>query len=277
MILEIRQTTANGTNNFEITEQGRLIYKALTNFLKPNSPLGGDSLRKLLLMDADDNMILHTHYDVRENLVESSIPLGYLFRDSKKVRRYNILDSSNRLLGNFYYELTGIADSKMVIEYENKYISCFKRCVGNKEVITFYDGETQIGQLTKPNCVVNNHDFYFVHFSDSYRFMQNIISLFVIYFDYIFHNHSGEIAQGYSWNKTYTYDRNSKKYNKNYIRDNFGIEENHRVENFIKNTYDSRAQKSGFNLKKFWLIFGCGWTAAFILALIALLIILNNR
>ena len=41
----------------------------------------------------------------------------------------------------------------------------------------------------------------------------------------------------------YTFDRYNKMFNKNFITDNFGKEENERVEQFIKDAYKSRKKK----------------------------------
>ena len=165
--------------------------------------------------------------------------MSWLFKDSKQVRRYSVTDSSGQVIGSFYYEQSGVADTKLVIEYCGKLFACYGKETGKKEVVSFYDDDTQIGQLTKPNCVVNNLDRYLVHLLDGVL-DQKIISLFVVYYGFLYHNHSGEIAKGRRANTTYTFDKNSKKYNKRFITEHFGEDENERVEQFIKDAYSAR-------------------------------------
>ena len=62
----------------------------------------------------------------------------------------------------------------------------------------------------------------------------------VLHYDFLYHNHSGEIAKGRRANTTYTFDKNSKKYNIRFITEHFGKDENERVEQFIKDAYSAR-------------------------------------
>ena len=62
----------------------------------------------------------------------------------------------------------------------------------------------------------------------------------VLHYDFLYHNHSGEIAKERRANTTYTFDKNSKKYNKRFITEHFGKDENERVEQFIKDAYSAR-------------------------------------
>ena len=58
------------------------------------------------------------------------------------------------------------------------------------------------------------------------------------------HNHSGEIVKkGRRTDVEFTFDLYNKFYNKNFIVENFGKEENERVEQFIKDAYKVRKKK----------------------------------
>lgn len=129
-----------------------------------------------------------------------------------------------------------------MIEWRGRLIACYQKGAGKKEVISFYDGETQIGQLTKPNAVVNNLDCYLLHFLDN-SLDREIAAFFTIYYDFLRHNHSGEIVKGRRTDIEYTFDLYNKFYNKNFIVENFGKEENERVEQFIKDAYKVRKKK----------------------------------
>ena len=238
MILRIEQTTANGSNNFEISQEGQLLFRASTPFYKPAAPIGGDFFRKLTLNDANGDELLYTNYDTVENAIASSKPLSWIYQYSKQVRRYTILNNMDQVIGGFYFEQVAVADTKYVLVFIDRIILCYRRKLGKKEVVSFYENDRQIGQITKPNAVYNNLDIYYAHFLDG-TLTPAIISLFTIYYDFLNHNHSGEIMVGWRKNVSYNYDKNSKMYNKDFIRDNFGAEEDERLEQFIAGSYKS--------------------------------------
>nr|WP_316613032.1 hypothetical protein [uncultured Ruminococcus sp.] len=129
-------------------------------FYNPGIPIGGDVFRKLALTDVLNRPILYTDYNAVENLAASAIPMSWLFKGAKQVCRYSVLNGESQIVGRFYFEQTGVAKTKYVIEWRGRLIACYLKGAGKKEVVSFYDGETQIGQLTKPNVVVNNLDCY---------------------------------------------------------------------------------------------------------------------
>ena len=242
MIMQVNQVVSNGRNQFEILENGLLLYSASSPFFKPGTPVGGDEVRRLILTDVFNRLLLFTDYNVFENLVASAIPMSWLFKGAKQVRRYSVLNSENQIVGRFYFEQTGVAKSKLVLEWRGRLIVGYRKEAGKKEVVSFYDGETQIGQLTKPNAVVNNCDCYLLHFLDN-SLDREIVAFFTVYYDFLYHNHSGELMRGRRTDVEYTFDRYNKMFNKNFIADNFGKEENERVEQFIKDAYKSRKKK----------------------------------
>ncbi len=211
-------------------------------FYNPGIPIGGDVFRKLALTDVLNRPILYTDYNAVENLAASAIPMSWLFKGAKQVCRYSVLNGESQIVGRFYFEQTGVAKTKYVIEWRGRLIACYLKGAGKKEVVSFYDGETQIGQLTKPNVVVNNLDCYLLHFLDN-SIDREIAAFFTIYYDYLYHNHSGEIVKGKRTNLEYTFDLYNKMYIKKFIADNFGKEENERVEQFIEDAYKTRKKK----------------------------------
>ena len=243
MILQVNQATANGRNQFEILENGQLLFRGSAPFYNPGIPIGGDVFRKLTLTDALNRPILYTDYNAVENLAASAVPMSWLFKGAKQVCRYSVLNGEDQIVGRFYFEQTGIAKTKYVMEWRGRLIACYLKRAGKKEVVSFYDGETQIGQLTKPNAVVNNLDCYLLHFLDN-SLDREIAAFFTIYYDYLYHNHSGEIVKKSRRSDVeYTFDRYNKMYNKNFIAENFGKEENERVERFIKDAYKAHKKR----------------------------------
>ena len=102
------------------------------------------------------------------------------------------------------------------MEWRGRLIVGYRKEAGKKEVVSFYDGETQIGQLTKPNAVVNNCDCYLLHFLDN-SLDREIVAFFTVYYDFLYHNHSGELMRGRRTDVEYTFDRYNKMFNKNFI------------------------------------------------------------
>ena len=141
MILQINQVTANGRNQFEILENGQLLFRGSAPFYNPGIPIGGDVFRKLTLTDVMNRSILYTDYNTVENLAASAVPLNWLFKGAKQVCRYSVLNGENQIVGRFYFEQTGIAKTKLVIEWRGRLIACYLKGAGKKEVVSFYDGE----------------------------------------------------------------------------------------------------------------------------------------
>ena len=74
MILQIHQITANGRNQFEILENGQLLFRGSAPFYNPGIPIGGDVFRKLTLTDALNRPILYTDYNAVEKSCRVSCP-----------------------------------------------------------------------------------------------------------------------------------------------------------------------------------------------------------
>lgn len=239
MILEVKQVTANGKNNFEIFENGQIIFRAQTPFYKLVTPIGRNAFHTLTLTDASGQEVLRTEYNVAENLAASVVPLSWMFTDSKKIRRYSVINNRGYCVGTFYFEQTGVADTRTVIEYQGRTLACYKRGAGKKEIVAFYEGDVQVGQLTKPNCVKDLLDCYLLHFTDYFPF-RDIVSLFAVYYDFMYHSNSGKIYKGKQINLNYTFDKNSKMCNKNFIAETFGNDEDERVEQYIKDAYKKK-------------------------------------
>lgn len=213
MILKIDQVTSNGRNDFEITQNGQLLFRANAPFYKPQTPVGSDVFRKITLTDPYGNLIFYTDFDVAQNLAESSLPMSWLYKDVKRVRCYRIINNAYLPVGEFYYEQTGVADTKYVVTFLGRVICCYVREAGKREVVSVYENNMQIGQITKPNCVFDNLDRYLAHFLEDIL-SPAFVSLFTVYYDFIRHNHSGELMLGWRKNTTYSIDQNSKMYNK---------------------------------------------------------------
>ncbi len=221
------------------------------------------------ITNASGAVVYQTYYSLLDNVAESMIPMKYLFTGSQKFVKFDVVDYTNNYVGCFYAEANGIADSKMCMEYRGQTIVGYRRKMGAKEYVSFYIGEAQVGQLTKSNKVVDNMDSYMLHFLNGFEDMTPILAFFTIYYDFLFHNHSGEINKTYSVKYTYSYNKNNDKYDSDFILRNFGAAEVARMEEALK----VEPKVAGMSLKTFWIIFAAGWGVALLIALIVLFII----
>lgn len=268
MILEIKQTCSKGQNRFDIISNGEILYKADSSWL----PMVTDASRKMHIADCSGRVLYQTHYSLLENVGESMLPFKYLFTGSQKFFKFDVVNDMDSYVGSFYAETNGIADGKFCVEYNRRILIGYRRKIGVKEYVSFYDGETQVGQITKSNKVVDNLDSYMMHFLNGYDQWLPILAFFVIYYDFLYYNHSGEINKTYSVKYSYTIDKNKDKYNENFILNNFGADEVARMEELMK----VKPMVGGMSLKTFWIIFAAGWGIALLIAAIILIIVFAN-
>lgn len=269
MILEINQTSANGKNLFEISENGRPLYQAQSPWL----PMMTDSTRKITMSDPTGQQVFETSYSLLENVSEAIIPFKYLLTGSQKYNQYSVIDINGNTIGAFYSEVNGLIDKKLYLQFNNRSMVGYKRSVGDKEVVSFYVNDHQVGQLTRSNRVVNNLDRYLLHFLPGYEAWLPVLGLFTVYYDFLYHNNSGEVMIGYSTKKIYTYDKNNDKYDKNFILKNFGQAEDDRINGKGDNSIEAKAMVGNLTMKQFWTIFAIGWGVAILISIIILLII----
>jgi len=176
-------------------------------------------------------------------------------------RKYCIFNSLNQNCGVFYKLISeGFLKSRhMIIEYKNYKLSCYSKTIGKTKNISIYDGENQIAEIIKSVEALEN---YYIFLLDEYINLQEILSLFVSYWEFE-EMYSGDTpgVVGYSVGYSYTYDKNNKFYNKNWIENNFNKEEIDLVNNQIlenrKNTINNIKKQAKFTISFFiigWLI-----------------------
>lgn len=267
MILEINQTNSAGVNTFEVMDQGVLLYKAES----PWYPLMTDVTRKIRMFNPAGEQVFESRYSFLENVAESSIPFKYLFTGSQKFAQYTVIDTNGNEAGAFYAEQTELMKSKMVLQYEDRALVVYKRSIGAIEVACFYDGDTMVAQLTKSNKRVNNLDKYLLHILPDMEAWLPVMVFFVVYYDFVYHNNSGEIMVGTKISYTYTYDKNNTKYDPNFILNNFGQEEADRIAGKGPNSIVPPTTVGGMSMKTFWIIFGVGWGVAILIVAVVLI------
>lgn len=268
MIFEVKQTTSAGSNNFDIISGSNLLYRANATWF----PMGIDKNNKVIMTDPNGNMVFQTKYSLIDNLAESSVPFKYLIEGEQKFSQYQVVDANGNAIGCFYDVRKSFLDSRMCISFGDRIIYGYDRELGYREAVSLYENDVQIGQITRTRKVVDNLDWYIVHIVPQYDSLLPLIAMFTVFYDYCYHNNSGQFVKGTYISKSYTYDYNSKKYNKDFIRNAFGEQEHERLEAFVNRKVEMKV--GSLTMKQFWILFAAVWGISLAAVGIILLIVL---
>lgn len=245
MILQINQVKSDGANFFEISENNEIILRGRSPWMLVQLPLETENKRKMLLTDTSDNPLLWTTYSVKKNYIQNKIPFKYLFTGEQIFDRYEFVDQHGEQ--GFYYTLqNGIIDMKYCVEHCGKRYIAYRFFRGNIYVVSIYCEGKQIAQITKQLTVINNLDRYMLHVVDGYEHLKEILALFVIWVDNEAFSRSGEYSiNSAATNYSYSYDKNGKLYDKDWVLNNFGVEAVGLIElehKEVKNIFDKKTK-----------------------------------
>lgn len=260
MIIKVEQTKSNLKNKFEIKVNNELKYLAGTPWMDINVPLNIDRIRTCVITNIDESIRYKSCYNIAENISNTIIPMKWVVTGEQKNRIYKILDKEENTCGEFSKVTNGFLDTKYVIEYGKYKLKSYDISVGKTRNILIYKDEFQIAEIIKPLNVSNNKDSYYIFLLDEYSELETILSFFTIYFDYQNYSNNGEIvACKEEVSIEYTYSKNNKFYDKNWISNHFNKEDVDLVNNQIlenrKNTINN-IEKQGKYIISFFII---GW------------------
>lgn len=222
MIIEIKQTKSNFENKFEIKVNNQLKYLANTPWMDISIQANIDNIRPCIMTNTDESVCYTSSYNIIENISNSIVPIKWAFTGKQKSSVFSVMDNEKKTCGKFYKLTNGLLDTKYVIEYENYTLKCYDISVGKTRNIPIYNEENQIAEIIKPLNVSNNQDNYYIFLLDEYSSLETILSFFVIIFDNQQYSNKGQVAYNErSASICYTYDKNRKYYNKNWIINNF--------------------------------------------------------
>lgn len=274
MIIDIIQKKSNGKNLYEIIKNKELIYYAQAPWMDIRGiPFNMDKLRELKLLSPAGEVVYVTKYQLIKDIKESLIPMKFLITGSQKCAQYEILDTNGIKKGLFYSNTTGFFDNKTCIKYNEIILNGYRKKLGDREIVSFYDDEKEVGVIIKPLSTKNNLDRYMVYFLDEYENLLPLISFFTIYYDYLYHNNSGKYEKSIKFERSYSIDMNNDKYDPDFIKNEFGIDENNRVEDIIKFNEQELKKETKKFLKLFWTIFVGSWAIAIIITIVVYMII----
>lgn len=281
MRIDVLQTQAEGKNEFLIKYDNVNQYVAKLPFVTINDPLNLEKLRQIAIYNLNGNQVYTTDYRYIENLKEEIIPFKFLFTGQQKFNQ--LLFCSNEKTIKIYHETNNIWEAKYVIEIYNKRFFCYSIEDGYIRHFPIYDGDIQIGEALKSNVVVDGKDEYYCYLKPGYEGLSDGIVSLMLYLDRSEYSSSYVVKKSYDLYKKFSWSRNNKFYDKNWVKNNFGDEFYRKVDNdvaFVKgkfkhpiSTSNELIKSSSSNQKKTMiLIFVVPW----IIILLAIVIILIN-
>lgn len=269
MLITIQQTQANFKNRFEIKINGQTTYLADAPWLSLQVPLQADRLRPCTMTDIYGNLCYTTAYPFTENITQDAVPMRWVFTGKDKTQIFDVLDQEKQICGRFYHLTNGFMDSKYVIEFGPQVFQCYDIAVGRTRNLSVYLDSCQIAEIVKPLSVSNNLDCYYLFLLEEYSDLNIILSFFVIYFDARNYANQGQAVSGKrATTISYSYSKNNRFYNKNWITDNFesGIE----ILASINKEAEQMKQDLKFQSKRTLLFLAFIWGIVLITALIIL-------
>ncbi|AQR97383.1 hypothetical protein [Clostridium saccharoperbutylacetonicum] len=240
MIICVNQVKSNRSNKFEIEVDGNLKYCVQVPWSSVRLGFGIRNIKKIKVINMEEEVSYTADYNVVENAPELMILCGDLFDNEQKVMKINILDKYSANCGSIYTKTNGFFDSKICVTSNDEMFLGYDVSKGNIQTISFYKEDVEIAQITKPLSVRENLDCYYIHILDEYSYIADILSFFVIYFDYVYYGHVDEsVVMGKrEVSFEYTFDKRKKFYNESWIREKFGEEEYKRFTDLLEYKYN---------------------------------------
>lgn len=236
MIIDVKQIHTEGKNEFEIYFNGVKIYYAKLPFLQINGAFNLDNLQKITIYDTTNNIKYSSNYRYIDNQIEEIIPLKYLVTGSQKFYQLSFFNKESEI--NIYFEITGIWNNYYIIKCNSKIYKCYEIHDGRFNHICIYDEDNQVGELLKPNVIIEGKDEYRIYLLDNYKFLADAISFFALYLDRTKYNSSYLLNKSKVIKKQWSYSKTNKFYDKNWIQSNFDA-----------NTYFESIEKSAKEVK----------------------------
>ncbi len=235
MLIKIQQTKSNFENIFEVSSNGQVLFNAKAPWLKISAPFNMENVRKLVFSDVTGSTLYTTKYNIIDNALEESIPFKYLISKEQKFGQFEIIGKNGRE-GAFYTLQNGLFEKKFCIEHMGKVYWGYSIDKGKRNIVSLYDENIQIAQITKPLTVIENLDIYFLHIKEDFTSLIPVLSFFTIYYDYRKYNNAGEFTKNsVEISVSYSYDKNNSKYNPNWILEEFGQETFNELNTFLDN------------------------------------------
>lgn len=219
MRIEINQIVSEGENSFEILKNKNLLYRADLPFIQINDGFNLEKIRKIKVLDINNNIIYTSDYNYIENYVEEFIPLKYLVTGSQKFNQL-VFKSINKEF-KVYYESNEVLKGSYIIEYNGKKYNVYSVEDGYIRHFPIFINDIQIGEVLKSNVVYNAKDSYCCFLKDEYEELADGIIMLFLFLDRFEYNSSYYMVESTNITKKYSYNKNNKYYDPNWVKNNF--------------------------------------------------------
>lgn len=226
MIIKVEQTQANFKNKFQVLVNDTLKYFAGTPWMNLQVPFHAERIQQCVMTRTDESICYVTSYDLLDNISNTAIPMKWVVTGEQKSLIFDIIDENGKSCAMFYKLTNGLWDSKYVIAYADYQLYCYDVSVGSTRHIVIYENDVQIAEIVKPLAVMDNLDFYYVFLLDAYYELESILAFFTVFFDHLHYGNRGEVtAKKKEIQFRYSYDKNRKFYDENWIHNHFGTKD----------------------------------------------------
>ncbi|MBQ6323701.1 MAG: hypothetical protein IJI22_02590 [Bacilli bacterium] len=284
MKIEVYQIESEQKNEFEIKYDNNLKYKAKLPFVAINDPLNLEKIRNINIYNLNNEKVYTTDYDYIENVKEQIIPFKFLVTGSQKFNQLVFKSDTNTF--KIYYEENDIWKNRYVIEANDKRYYCYSVEDGYIRHLPIYDEEKQIGEILKSNVISDAKDEYCCYLKDEYKNLADGVVALLLYLDRNAYSSSYLVNKSYTLEKKYSYNKNNKYYDKDWVKNNFDEEFYKKVDTEVeivkeKLKHPIKTNKELHNSldkkdkKAINIVLLLPWILIAIAALVALMILLN--
>ena len=231
MRIDVIQNSSTMNNEFDILYDGKLHYKSKLPFVTIKEPLGLEKIREIKIYDLNDDEVYTTDYKYVENKMEEFIPFKFLVTGSQKFNQ--LLFNSKNYAIKIYFEENAIWKNRYVIEMNSKKYFCYSVEDGYIRHFPVYDGEKQVGEILKANVVIDAKDDYCCYLKDEYKDIADGIVALLLYLDRSQYSSSYLVNKSLVLEKRYSYNKNNKYYDKDWVKNNFDSDYYDKVEKDI--------------------------------------------
>ena len=221
MIIDIKQTVSERKNEFEISYNNKMIYRSVLPFINIIGSFDLEKLREIKVYDENNNLKYKTSYNYIDNKLEELIPLKYLVTKSQKFNQLKFTNLNDNDEISIFFEMNGVWNGCIIVKYKDMIYKCYSVEDGYIRHICIYNDDTQIGELLKPNVVVDGKDEYRIYLKDEYSYLKDALSMLALYLDRTEYNSSYLENNGARISKSFSYSKINKYYDPNWVKNNF--------------------------------------------------------
>lgn len=221
MIIDVRQTISERKNEFEISYNNKIIYRSVLPFINVLGSLDLEKLREIKVYDENNNLKYKTSYNYIDNKLEELIPLKYLVTKSQKFNQLKFINLNDNDEISIFFEMNGVWNGCIIVKYKDMIYRCYSVEDGYIRHICIYNDDAQIGELLKPNVIVDGKDEYRIYLKDEYSYLKDALSMLALYIDRTEYNSSYLKNDSVRISKNFSYSKINKYYDPNWVKNNF--------------------------------------------------------